>query len=719
MHDINFKYESLKELIRKHDHNYYVLDDPEISDQEYDLLFKKLLEIENTNPEFVSADSPSQRVGITPLDGFNSFNHKKQMLSLANVFSREELVDFFTRVNKRLVDINEYEIFCEPKMDGAAISIIYIDGILTTGATRGDGIKGEDVTSNVKTIKSIPQRLLLSKKYPIPSYLEIRGEVYISKDNFIHLNKTASTNNQKIFANPRNAAAGSLRQLDPKITSQRPLSFIAHGIGEIKDVDVDSLDEFFEILSEFGLPVNPLNKKVLNIDSCMQYYADILKKREEIPFDIDGVVYKINSFNYQSKLGEVSRSPRWAIAHKFPAEEATTSIKSIDFQVGRTGILTPVARLKPVKVGGVIVSNCTLHNIDEVKRLDPRVGDTVVIRRAGDVIPQIIKVVLSKRLSNSSKVTIPIVCPSCGAETLNENASDWVVTRDENNQVVKKFGSKIEAEHFKSLENKDYSIQEIKNKAAFIKCSAEFTCPEIVKGNIVHFVSRKAFDIEGLGQEIINTFNKKGYLNDVADIFKLKIYKDELTSIDGFGEKSISNLLNSIEQSRRVDLHKLIYSLGISEVGEATSRNLAQEYKNIHSFVDANFDHLLEIDDIGSKVASNIVNYMQTDFAQSLLPRIIKELNVINVKEVDLADLPLNGIQVVLTGKLTNFSRDEIKENLILKGAKVASSVSSKTNFVIAGENAGSKLKKALELNVKIYDENEYESILKNPSQYI
>ena len=290
MHDINSNYESLKEVIRRHDYNYYVLDDPEISDQEYDLIFKKLLEIENTNPGLVSDDSPSQRVGITPLDSFKSYNHKKQMLSLANVFSEEELVDFFTRVNKRLVDTKKYEIFCEPKMDGAAISIIYIDGILTTGATRGDGIKGEDVTSNVKTIKSIPQKLLLSKKYSIPSYLEVRGEVYISKDDFIYLNKNASTNNQKMFANPRNAAAGSLRQLDSKITSQRPLSFIAHGIGEIKDLAVDNLDEFFEILSEFGLPVNPLNKKVFNIDGCLQYYADILKNRDEIPFDIDGVV---------------------------------------------------------------------------------------------------------------------------------------------------------------------------------------------------------------------------------------------------------------------------------------------------------------------------------------------------------------------------------------------------------------------------------------------
>jgi len=719
MQDKKSKYEALKDSIRKHDYNYYVLDDPEISDSEYDLLFSELIDLESLNPDFITPESPSQRVGSTPLDSFESYNHKKQMLSLANVFNKEELIDFFTRVNKRLIDIKNYEVFCEPKMDGAAISLIYINGILTTGATRGDGIKGEDVTSNIKTIKSIPQKLLSSNKYEIPSYLEVRGEVYISKEDFIKLNKNALMNDQKIFANPRNAAAGSLRQLDSKITSQRPISFIAHGIGEIQDIDISSLDEFFTMLKEFGLPINPLNKKVSDINGCLKYYEEILKNREGIPFDIDGVVYKVNNLTYQSKLGEVSRSPRWAIAHKFPAEEATTSIESIDFQVGRTGILTPVARLKPVKVGGVIVSNCTLHNIDEVKRLDPRVGDTVIIRRAGDVIPQIIKVVLSKRLSNSSKVDIPAKCPACGSSTLNENASDWVVVKGKNDQQIKKFGSEIEANYFISKEVNDYSVKEIKNKAAFIKCSAEFTCPEIIKGNIVHFVSRKAFDIEGLGQEIINTFNKKGFLKDVADIYNLKAFKNELMEMDGFGQKSITKLLSSIESSRRVDLHKLIYSLGISEVGEATSRNLAQEYISIDFFLNADFDHLLGIDDIGPKVASNIINYIKTDFAQSLLPRLIQELDIIKTTEVDLANMPLNGVQVVLTGKLNNYSRDEIKENLILKGAKVSSSVSSKTNFVIAGENAGSKLKKAIELNVRIYDENEYESILKNPSKYI
>ena len=419
MQNLNINYEALKETIRQHDYNYYVLDDPEISDHEYDVYFKDLLKIEKQNPELITADSPSQRVGSTPLESFKSYIHKKQMFSLANVFNEEELYEFFNRINKRLIENSQYEIFCEPKMDGAAISLIYIDGILRTGATRGDGLKGEDVTSNIKTIKSIPQKLLSSKNCPIPSYLEVRGEVYISKDSFSELNTIAAINEQKIFANPRNAAAGSLRQLDSKITSKRPLSFIAHGIGEVRDIKVNTLEEFFDLLKELGLPTNPLNKKVIGIEKCLAYYQKILTKREQIPFDIDGVVYKVNNLELQAKLGEISRSPRWAIAHKFPAEEATTIIESIDYQVGRTGILTPVARLCPVKVGGVIVSNCTLHNIDEIKRLDPRVGDTVIIRRAGDVIPQIVKVVLSKREIDATVVEVPSCCPSCGSDILN------------------------------------------------------------------------------------------------------------------------------------------------------------------------------------------------------------------------------------------------------------------------------------------------------------
>ena len=719
MQDIINNYENLKSVIRNHDHNYYVLDDPEISDREYDELFNQLIEIEKLHPQLVSPESPTQRVGTTPLSSFETYTHNKQMLSLANVFTNKELEDFFNRVNKRLIDINSYEVFCEPKMDGAAVSIIYDNGILKTAATRGDGIKGENITANIRTIKEIPQKLLASTKYKIPKYLEVRGEVYISKDNFVWLNKNAVDNDQKIFANPRNAAAGSLRQLDAKITNQRPLSFIAHGIGDVDKMSVKDLDSFFEMLKEFGLPTNPLNKKVANIDGCIDYYNDVLGRRDEIPFDIDGVVYKVNNFSYQDKLGEVSRSPRWAIAHKFPAEEATTTIKSIDFQVGRTGILTPVARLEPVKVGGVIVSNCTLHNIDEISRIDPREGDTVIIRRAGDVIPQIIKVVLAKRKSQSFPIKIPSKCPSCGSDTLNENASDWEVITKDTHKRIKVFGSEIEAKHYLLKNDKNLFIKEIKNKAAFIKCSATSTCPEISKGNIIHFVSRKAFDIEGLGQEIINTFNSNGFLNDASEIFDLKNYQEDLKKLDGFGEKSVNNLLESIEKSRQVELHRFIYALGIPEVGEATSRNLAREYKSIKKFINVNYLDLVEVEDIGPKVASNIISYLENNTSKELISNLLGKLNISEVKNADIAEMPLNGIQVVLTGKLSRYSRDEMKENLILKGAKVSSSVSSKTNFVIAGENAGSKLKKAMELGVKIFNENDYESILKNPSKYI
>ena len=719
MHDINSNYESLKEVIRRHD-NYYVLDDPEISDQEYDLLFKKLLEIENTNPEFVSADSPSQRVGITPLDGFNSFNHKKQMLSLANVFSREELVDFFTRVNKRLVDINEYEIFCEPKMDGAAISIIYIDGILTTGATRGDGIKGEDVTSNVKTIKSIPQRLLLSKKYPIPSYLEVRGEVYISKDNFIHLNKTASTNNQKIFANPRNAAAGSLRQLDPKITSQRPLSFIAHGIGEIKDVDVDSLDEFFEILSEFGLPVNPLNKKVLNIDACMQYYADILKKREEIPFDIDGVVYKINSFNYQSKLGEVSRSPRWAIAHKFPAEEAHTEIENIDFQVGRTGILTPVAKLKTVNVGGVNVSNCTLHNLDELKRLDPRVGDGAVIKRAGDVIPKMVRVIPKKK-NRANAVEAPQKCPSCFSDVVFNYQSEWTIMDTDKSKPVKKFASIYEAQKYlEKNHSPDFNIMEEQLETPFIKCSGGNRCPEIFQGKFTHFVSRKAMDIDGLGQEILSALINNDYIKDFADIYVLQEHREELEQMERFGKKSVDNLVQSIAKSASVELYKLIFSLGIEEVGETTARNLANTFGSMEAIQRSSFDDLIAVQDIGPRVAAKITDYFCDAENSASLEKLLPCLTIINPDINTMKEgIKLSGLQIAITGKISLMSRDELKNLLMSEGAKVTSSISKNTDYLIAGENAGSKLEKAKTLGVRIVDADNINTFVDDPKKFL
>ena len=712
------QYEELKNLIRKHDYSYYVEDDPTISDLEYDKLFKELLALEKKYPEITDPDSPSQRVGIKPVSGFKTYNHKKQMLSLSNVFSQEDLEDFFKRIEKRMLGINDYSFFCEPKMDGAAVSLIYKNGLLEKGITRGDGQIGEDVTSNIKTIKSIPQKLIKNEDIEIPNYLEIRGEIYISKKDFEKLNKTASKKGEKLFANPRNAASGSLRQLDPRVTNKRPLSFVVHGLGDSSDIKFSTLKEFFEIIKSFGLPTSNLNIQAMNIKDCLKYYKKVLNAREDIPFDIDGVVYKINQIEYQEKLGEISRSPRWAIAHKFPAEEATTIIEKINFQVGRTGVLTPVARLKPVRVGGVTVSNCTLHNIDELERLDPRQGDTVIIRRAGDVIPQIIKVIQSKRKKGVKPIKIPSNCPACGSILVQENQSDWEVL-DINKKRLKILSSKIEAENFISKKNDNgLEINEVKNKAAFIKCSSSFSCPEMIKGNLTHFVSRKAFDIEGLGQEILNTFIKKSYLKDPSDIFLLKNYRDELEKLEGFGKKSVSNLIGSIEQSRNIDLSRLIFALGIPEVGEATSRNLANEYRNIDKLVKADFYNLIKVDDLGPKVATNIINFFHNDFVSDFLKRLLPHLNIKQMKSLSKEDMPLLNKQIVLTGKLLQFSRDEIKENLIRLGAKVTSSVSKNTDFIIVGENAGSKLKKANELGIKVLSEDDYLILRDEPKKF-
>jgi DNA ligase (NAD+) len=712
-------YEKLKNIIRSHDYNYYVLDDPEITDIEYDNLFRSLIEFENKNPSFITSDSPTQRVGIVPSSGFTTYTHKKQMLSLSNVFSKDELDEFFVRLKKRLPDINEFDILCEPKMDGAAVSLIYKNGILVKGVTRGDGSIGEDITSNIKTIKSIPQKTLLTNRLATPSYLEIRGEVFISKNDFIKLNQNAIKNDEKTFANPRNAAAGSLRQLDPSITSKRPLSFIAHGFGECDGINFTGLDDFFNKISLLGLPVNKLNRLVRSASGCLDYYEEILNNRETIPYDIDGVVYKLNSFDYQIRVGEISRSPRWAIAHKFPAEEASTVIEDIQFQVGRTGTLTPVAKLKPVEVGGVTVSNCTLHNIDELERLDPRIGDTVIIRRAGDVIPQIVKVATSKRIK-AEKIMIPNKCPTCNSDVVQFNASDWSIYNKNNSKKIKTFGSKLEAEyHLISNDKEDLILKEIKNKAAFIKCSSNYSCPDILRGNLIHFVSRKALDIEGLGQEIINIFIKKGFIKDQADIFKLHIHKSELEKMNGFGEKSINNLLDAIDKSRKIDLSKLIYSLGIPEVGEATSRNLATNFLTFDAIKLASFEDLTEVEDIGSKVAANIISFFKNKDIKNILDKLLPELSI-NKPDISLnAEMTLKDILIVLTGKLETFSRDEIKENLIALGAKVASSVSKKTNLVIAGDKAGSKLKKANELGINVITEKDYQDFINEPKKYI
>ena len=673
MKDLLKKYEQLKEEIQLHNYNYHALDDPKISDSEYDKLFRSLLDLEEENPQLVTSDSPTQRVGFSPIDEFETFEHSVPMLSLANVFSEKEFSDFHDRILKRLVNINDFEYFCEPKMDGAAVSLIYKNGILDRALTRGDGRVGEDISQNVKTIRSIPQKLS-SSEANIPPLLVIRGEIFISKDAFEKMNERAKENNEKLFANPRNAASGSLRQLDSKITSSRPLSFIAHGLGECEGIQFSSISEFYDHLKAWKIPTSDLCKKVETKDDCLKFHDKILKERESIPYEIDGVVFKVNDYDLQKRLGFISRAPRWAIAHKFPAEEATTILEDIEFQVGRTGILTPVARLQPVIVGGVTVKNATLHNIDEIKRLGIEISDRVILRRAGDVIPKIIKVV--EKYPESRPVQIPKICPCGKADVIRVNTSD-------------------------------------------LMCSGGFNCDAIRKGQIVHFVSRKAFDIEGLGIEIINTFFKQGILEDPSDIFKLENKKDNIINLEGFGEKSFNNLIASINTSREIALHRFIYSLGIPEVGESTARNLESHFEKFKGIFEATYDDLIEVKDIGPKVAENIIQFFQNPLIVEMVPKLLEEIALQELSKEDFKDMPLRGKQIVLTGKLENYSRDELKEILISMGANVTSSVSSKTSLLIAGEKAGSKLKKAESLGIDIINSDQCEEFLNDTKKFL
>ena len=673
MKDLSKKYEQLKEEIQFHNYNYHALDDPKISDSEYDKLFRSLLDLEENNPHLVTPDSPSQRVGFSPIDEFETFEHSVPMLSLANVFSEKEFSDFHDRILKRLINIDDFEYFCEPKMDGAAVSLIYENGILERAVTRGDGRVGEDISQNVKTIRSIPQKLSSSEAI-IPSLLVIRGEIFITKDAFERMNEKAKENNEKVFANPRNAASGSLRQLDSKITSSRPLSFIAHGLGECEGIQFSSISEFYDHLKAWKIPTSDLCKKVETKDDCLKFHDKILEERESIPYEIDGVVFKVNDYDLQKRLGFISRAPRWAIAHKFPAEEATTILEDIEFQVGRTGILTPVARLQPVIVGGVTVKNATLHNIDEIKRLAIDVGDRVILRRAGDVIPKIVKVV--EKYPESRPVQIPKTCPCGKADVIKVNTSD-------------------------------------------LMCSGGFNCDAIRKGQIVHFVSRKAFDIEGLGIEIINTFFKQGILEDPSEIFKLENRKDDIIVLEGFGEKSFNNLIASINTSREIALHRFIYALGIPEVGESTARNLESHFEKFKAIFEASYDDLIEVKDIGPKVAENIIQFFQNPLIVEMVPKLLEEIILKELSKEDFKNMPLRGKQIVLTGKLENYSRDELKEILISMGANVTSSVSSKTSLLIAGEKAGSKLKKAESLGIDIINSDKCEEFLNDTKKFL
>tara|TARA_B100001989_G_scaffold25121_1_gene15017 strand:- start:3342 stop:5498 length:2157 start_codon:yes stop_codon:yes gene_type:complete len=718
MSKLNKRYLAIQEQIRTLDHEYYILDTPSKSDHEYDELFKELNYIESQHPDWITPESPSQRVGIKPASDFSTFKHFTQMLSLANAFNEEDLQNFHDRILKNLGDDQHINYFCEPKMDGAAISLIYEKGILIRGVTRGDGTLGEDITSNIRTIRSIPLKLVKSN-HPFPDLLEVRGEVFISKSDFEDLNLKATRNGEKVFANPRNAAAGSLRQLNPAITSSRPLAFFAHGIGLCDRKEFKDLQEIFEVFSSWGLPVNNLNQLASSITECHKYFQKIESSRDSIPFEIDGVVFKVNEISLQKQLGEIARSPRWAIAHKFPAEEVFTEIENIDFQVGRTGVLTPVAKLKTVNVGGVNVSNCTLHNLDELTRLDPRPGDGALIKRAGDVIPKMVEVIPKKK-NRSNSVKTPKKCPRCNSDIVFNYQSEWKIFDKNTSKLVKKFSSNYEAKKFQD-ENQEskFNISEERLKTPFIKCSGGNNCPEIFQGKFTHFVSRKAMDIDGLGQEILFTLINQKFIKDFSDLYYLADHRSELEKLERFGERSVENLLQSIKKSSSVELHRLIYALGIEEVGETTSRNLANYFGTMNYFLKSSFEDLIAVPDIGPRVASKITDYIYDIENITSLQKLLHCLNVINpgLKTAS-KDMKFSGLQIAITGKISPMSRDEVKNLLISEGAKVTSSISKKTAYLIVGENAGSKLDKAKTLGVKIVDAVDINNFINDPKKF-
>ena len=718
MNDLKERYLSIQKIIRTHDYEYYILDDSKISDQEYDELFRELRQIESENPDWITPESPSQRVGIKPESDFATFKHFQQMLSLANAFNEEDLRNFHDRIVKNLGKAKQIKYFCEPKMDGAAVSLIYEKGILTKGITRGDGTLGEDITSNIRTIRSVPLTLRESVN-PFPDLVEVRGEVFISKPNFNALNLKAKQNGDKVFANPRNAAAGSLRQLDPAITSSRPLAFFAHGIGICKGVEFIDLQEIFSVFASWGLPVNNLNKLATSIEDCLKYFKKIESTRDSIPFEIDGVVFKVNELISQNQLGEIARSPRWAIAHKFPAEEVYTEIEKIDFQVGRTGILTPVAKLKTVNVGGVNVSNCTLHNLDELTRLDPRVGDGALIKRAGDVIPKMVKVI-PKKQNRGKGVAAPTKCPSCQSTIDFNYQSEWTIIDTKTSNPVKKFSSNYEAQKYlETNQSANLSILEERIESPFIKCSGGNKCPEIFQGKFTHFVSRKAMDIDGLGQEILLTLINKQFIKDFADIYSLKGHRVELEKLERFGEKSVDNLIQSIDKSASVELYRLVFSLGIEEVGETTARNLANVFGSMEAIQQSSFEDLIAVPDIGPRVAAKITNYFSNTENIASLKALIPCLSIINPKlNISREDMKFSGLQIAITGKISPMSRDEIKNLLMLDGAKVTSSISKKTDYLIAGENAGSKLEKAKSLGVRIIEKGDIDTFINDPKKF-
>lgn len=658
---------ALRQQLDDHNYNYYVLDNPSIPDAEYDRLLRELSALETANPEYFSADSPTQKVGGAALAKFEQVAHQVPMLSLDNAFSEEEFAAFNRRVKERLMDNSELTFCCEPKLDGLAVSILYQDGVLVQAATRGDGQTGENITQNVKTIRNVPLKLR-GKDYP--REIEIRGEVFMNSAGFDKLNAEAEKRGEKVFVNPRNAAAGSLRQLDSKITAKRPLMFYAYSIGVVTEGELPS-DHYQQLakLTDWGLPLCPETKLVEGEKAALDYYQDILERRSSLKYEIDGVVIKLNNKAMQERLGFVARAPRWAIAYKFPAQEEITVLLDVEFQVGRTGAITPVARLEPVFVGGVTVSNATLHNGDEIARLGVKVGDTVIIRRAGDVIPQITQVVLERRPDDAKDIVFPTACPICDSHV-----------------------EKVEGE-------------------AVARCTGGLVCQAQRKQAIKHFASRKALDIDGLGDKIVDQLVDRELIKTPADLFILK--QGHFESLERMGPKSAKNLVSALEDARQTTLAKFLYSLGIREVGEATAQNLATHFLTLEKVTQASIEALVEVSDVGEIVAKHVSSFFaephNTDVVNALIEQGIHwpELAPVSVDEQ-----PLAGLTYVLTGTLNELNRNDAKARLQALGAKVSGSVSAKTDALIAGEKAGSKLTKAQDLGIEILTEDDLIALL-------
>lgn len=654
MSKVNIRHEELKKIITQHDYLYHTLDQPQISDYEYDQLFSELKDLEKNHPELDLSDSPTQRVGSEPLEIFVKANHRKPMLSLSNTYNEDELKEFDIKVKKFLATEDDIEYLAEPKFDGLALEIIYEDGKLIKALTRGDGITGEDVTANVKTIRNVPLKL---KTDSPPKLLEVRGEVLMGKVAFFELNQQNEEQGLLRFANPRNAAAGSIRQLDSKITARRPLQFFAYALGDYQGIEFKSQSEMESYFHQVGFNISPYQKVGHGIECMIQFYQEMQKKRPSLDFDIDGVVIKVNSFFLQNELGEIARTPRWATAAKYPPEQVHAKVDKIIVQVGRTGTLTPVAVFEPVKVGGVTVTNATLHNQDELTKKDVRIGDTVILQRAGDVIPEVVQVVLEKRPAGTEPFLLPTHCPECNSPTIKE-------------------------------------AEEIA-----VRCSNEL-CPAIVKESLKHFASRKALNIDKLGDRWIEIFFDSGLVKEPADFYKIQ--KEDLLKFDRQGEKSADNLIKSIEKSRKTTVAKFIFSLGIRFVGEQTAKAIAKKFTTVEKFLSASDEELTDIQDIGPKVAQSIVGYLKN-------PRLKQQLqNLIAVgfefeKIAGPKSEKLAGKTFVITGTLP-IKRDEAKDFIEQNGGKVLSSVTAKLNYLVAGSDAGSKMEKAQKLEIAVID---------------